>query len=136
MRPAYFDRIPEQFGFKYHSDPSAMLACLPPMSNNNNSTEWTGDVPSLFAQLSYHPPNPPAARMTDYNPVVFLPDGSMAEVWSQSMTHYSDSKPLMLVPDCARSSCHENFHDMSMVSENMWSEEDKNFMSSFFDFEI
>lgn len=116
MWPAHLDRIPEQFGFKYHSDPSAMLAYLPPMPNANDDAECTGDVPSLFAQLSRHPANLPTTLcMTDDDPVFFLPDGSIAKSWSQSMTR-------------------DDFRYMSMVSENMWPEDDIDFMNSCFDF--
>jgi hypothetical protein len=114
MRPAHLDRIPEQFGFNYHSDPSAMLACFPPMSNTSNDAECAGDVPWLFAQLFRHSANSPV-RTTDDEPV---PDGSIAEEWSQS--HYSDPDSLMLVPGFTWSSCHENY--TSMVSEDRWSD--------------
>lgn len=135
MRPAHLDRMPEQFGFKYHSDPSAMFAFLPPMPNANDDTEC-GDVSSLFAQLSRHPANLPLRTMVD-NPVTFLPDGCIAEVRSQFMPHYSDSESRILVPGFTWSSCQENIHYTSMVSEDMWSEEEVNdFMYSCFDFEV
>lgn len=50
-----------------------------------------GDVPWLFAQLFRHPANPPVRTTDDEH----VPDGSIAEEWSQS--HYSDPDSLMVV---------------------------------------
>jgi len=139
MRPPHLDPIPEQFGFKYHCDSTALLAYLPPMPNTNEDMVYAGDVSSLFSQFSClpadPPADPPAVRITNDDPYVFSSDGNITEVWPQPTVHYAET-PRKHVPGFAWSSYHDNFLYTPMLSEDMCqSEKDMTFMGSIFNFE-